>query len=77
MGYSPVEREVLLDLLEGGADVPVNISVRIGRHPRSISRSIRRLRERELVEDKGAKVPVYVLTEAGEEAAADLAARED
>ena len=72
MSHSPVEAEVLSDLRDNGADIPANIAARIERHPRSISRSIRHLKEKELVRDKGAKVPVYELTEQGVEAAVDI-----
>jgi predicted transcriptional regulator len=52
MDLSPVEEESLLALLLIGDSLPVTISEFIDRHPASVSRSVARLGDRDLVVEK-------------------------
>ena len=75
MELSPVERETLIHLLTEGDDIPSNIADNIDRHSRSVSRSAKRLKEKELVEDKGRNV--YTLTGRGEKTARSVKKTEE
>ena len=57
---SPVERDVLVDLLTHGDNVPGNIADNTDRHPKSVSKRLKSLEEKELIENKGRGV--YTLT---------------
>jgi len=60
---TPVESEALISLLLRGDLLPVEIADDHGRHPSSVSRSLRKLKQRGLVADKGRGV--YELTAPG------------
>ena len=63
MPPSPVEMDVLIDLLIHGDNVPANIADNTGRHSKSISRRLPDLEDRGLVKNKGRGV--YTLTPEG------------
>jgi len=63
MNLSPVERDILVDLLYNGDDSPRNIHRRTGRSREAVSRRCGSLVEKGLVVDKGGGV--YKLTNAG------------
>lgn len=67
---SPVEIEVLRDLLVNGDNVPANTAENVDRHAKSASRSLSNLEEDGLVENKGRGV--WTLTPEGVEAARSL-----
>jgi predicted transcriptional regulator len=60
---SPVEMEVLVDLLVHGDNVPGNIAENTGRHPKSVSKRLPDLEEHGLIRNKGRGV--YTLTPDG------------
>lgn len=71
MGFSPVERAALVDLLENGDNVPSNIARSTDTHKKSVNRCLINLADRDLVSNKGAGV--YKLTPTGREVAQLLA----
>jgi predicted transcriptional regulator len=60
---SPVEIDVLRDLLLNGDNLPANIADNTGRHQKSVQRRMSDLEENELVRNKGRGV--YALTDKG------------
>jgi DNA-binding MarR family transcriptional regulator len=78
MSLTPVQKDVLVHLLEEGDDIPANIAEGTGRHSKSVSRCITGMGEESLlglgfVSDKGRGV--YTLTEDGRERAESLVGR--
>ena len=78
MSLTPVQREVLVHLLERGDDIPANIAEATGTHSKSVSRVLTGMGEESLVglglvSDKGRGV--YTLTGEGEERAESLVRR--
>lgn len=67
MSLSPVERAVVADLSSNGDNVPANIADSTGHHPKSVSRSLSNLEDRDIVYNKGRGV--WTLTDDGEEIA--------
>lgn len=65
--FTAVEREILIDLLENGDNVPQNISNNIDRHRTGISDRLRELQDDGWVESKGSGV--WTLTSDGVHAA--------
>ena len=63
MDLTPTERDILLGLLLVGDALPVTIASSVGRHPRSVSRSVPTLVDAGLVVEKDRSV--YALTPAG------------
>jgi Mn-dependent DtxR family transcriptional regulator len=74
MSLTPVQKDVLLFLLNKGDDIPANIADGTKRHSKSVSRVLtgmdESLLELGLVEDKGRGV--YSLTDEGEERARSI-----
>jgi Mn-dependent DtxR family transcriptional regulator len=67
---SPVEIDVLRDLLIHGDNVPANIAENTGRHPKSVSKRLPDLESRGLIRNKGHGV--WTLTAEGLDAAQTL-----
>lgn len=70
MNLTPLQRDIITHIHQHGHDIPANIGDSADAHRNSVTRAIRDLEERGLVENKGRGV--YKLTEPGREAARDL-----
>ena len=60
---TPVEIDVLTDLLKNGDNIPANIADNTGRHSKSVSKRLPDLEEEGLIRNKGRGV--YTLTSTG------------
>lgn len=70
MELTPVERDILVDLLTNGDNVPANIAENCDRHAKSVSYRLSDLVECSLVRNKGNGV--YTLTVEGAQSARAL-----
>lgn len=72
---SPVEIDILRDLLEHGDNIPANIAENTGRHRKSVSKRLPELESEGLIRNKGRGV--YKLTGEGLRVARSLDSREN
>ncbi len=70
MMLTPVEREILVDLLVHGDNLSGNVTENIERSRQHVSKTMGKLEDRRLVRDKGKGV--YTLTLSGTEVAREL-----